>query len=394
MKNKYSILIIALLIVIAPISNLAHHIAPAYLFSKSAWVAIPAFVVAIVFVINLTQINRINQIACLLGIVLLGFLVLKISLVVYEESINVLDYRYILTFPMYLIMAEFFSRREDSRKFLATALIIQGMLASIIFIINVHFFSNVLIEQNDSGENVIIFDGEITRNMLLGASTSGNMILIAMFALAFWKLINQKFINAVFWPLQLCMIYAISLGGSRYPFIGGLCVLLFCIFLKKKRLVNLYSLLITVICIFGFVALFKIESKEIFRYDLDFGGRVEKIQLALSLIFESFTNFFIGSSRTVLASSISTGGYSFSDNSYLEIALIFGTPFAFLFFLYLISYTNLKNNNGLYRLFTIYFFFGFGVTNCIYWESYVFIATFCWLLLSRQPSNSSLKHLD
>jgi hypothetical protein len=54
MKNKYSILIIALLVVIAPISNLAHHIAPAYLFSKSTWVAIPAFVVAIVFVINLT----------------------------------------------------------------------------------------------------------------------------------------------------------------------------------------------------------------------------------------------------------------------------------------------------------------------------------------------------
>ena len=278
---------------------------------------------------------------------------------------------------MYLIMAEFFSRREDSRKILATALTIQGVLTSIIFIINVHFFPNVLIEPNDFGKYVINFDGELTRNMLLGASTSGNMILIAMFALAFLKLINQKFINAVFWPLQLFMIYAISLGGSRYPFIGGLCVLLFCIFLKKKRLVNLYSSLITVICIFGFVALFKIESKEIFRYDLDFGGRVEKIQLALSLIFESFTNFFIGSSRTVLASSISTGGYSFSDNSYLEIALIFGTPFAFLFFLYLISYTNLKNNNGLYRLFTIYFFFGFGVTNCIYWESYVFIATFC-----------------
>jgi hypothetical protein len=97
MKYKYSILIIALLIVVAPISNLAHHNAPAYLFSKSAWVAIPAFVVAIVFVINLTQINRINQIACLFGIVLLGFLVLKISLVVYEDSINFLDYRYILT---------------------------------------------------------------------------------------------------------------------------------------------------------------------------------------------------------------------------------------------------------------------------------------------------------
>jgi hypothetical protein len=221
---------------------------------------------------------------------------------------------------------------------------------------------------------VINFDGQLTRNMLLGASTSGNMILIAMFALALQRQLNKKLEKAVFWPLQLCMIYAISLGGSRYPFISGLCVLLFCIFLKKPFLGNLYSLLITVICIFGFVALFKIETKEIFRYDLDFGGRVEKIQLAISLIFDSVTHFFIGPSRAVVASTISTGGYSFSDNSYLAIALNFGTPFAFLFFLYLISYTNLKKNNGLYKLFTIYFFLGFGVTNCIYWESYIFIA--------------------
>ena len=124
MKNKYSISVIALLIVFAPFTNLVHTILPAYLFGKSVWVAIPAITLVIVFVVNLTQFNKINQIACLLGIVLLGFLILKISTLVFGVSINILDYRYIFTFPMYLILAEFFSRREDSREFLATALII------------------------------------------------------------------------------------------------------------------------------------------------------------------------------------------------------------------------------------------------------------------------------
>jgi hypothetical protein len=68
MKNKYVIFIISLLIVFAPITNLVHQIAPAYLFGKSVWVAMPAIILAIFFVVNLTEINRNNQIACLLGV--------------------------------------------------------------------------------------------------------------------------------------------------------------------------------------------------------------------------------------------------------------------------------------------------------------------------------------
>jgi hypothetical protein len=385
MKNKYAISIIALLIVFAPITNLVHQIAPAYLFGKSAWVAIPAIILAIVFVVNLTKFNRINQIACLIGIALLGYLILNMSSLVYGESKNILDYRYILTFPMYLILADFFLRFEDSRKFLVTALIIQGVIASMIFIINAHFFPNIQIQPDDYGVHEMIFDGERTRNMLLGASTSGNMILIAMFALAFWHFYNQKFINYVFWPLQLCMIYGISLGGSRYPLVSGLCILLFCIFLKNP-LKNLFSLLVTFLCLFGFVTLSNIEILESFRFNHDLGGRVEKIQLSLSLIFESATHFFIGLPMTVAANASSPEGYGISDNSYLAIALSFGVPFTFLFFKYLISLNNWKNSDGLYKLFTIYFLFGLGVTNSIYWESYIFIASFCWLLLLRQPS--------
>jgi hypothetical protein len=131
------------------------------------------------------------------------------SSLVYGESKKILDYRYILTFPMYLILAAFLSRREDSRKFLLIALIIQGAMASMIFIINSHYFPNVLIQLDDYGELVMILDGERTRNMLLGASTSANMILISMFALVSWHFYNKEIINYVFWSLQFYMIYAI-----------------------------------------------------------------------------------------------------------------------------------------------------------------------------------------
>jgi hypothetical protein len=393
MKNKYSISVIALLIVFAPFTNLVHTILPAYLFGKSVWVAIPAITLVIVFVVNLTQFNKINQIACLLGIVLLGFLILKISTLVFGVSINILDYRYIFTFPMYLILAEFFSRREDSREFLATALIIQGMLTATLYVINLYFFPTVLIELDNYGNYVINYDGNNTRNMLLAASISGNMILIAMFVLAFRNFYNQKINNPLNWLLQLWMIYAISLGGSRYPFIGGLCVLLFCIFLKNP-LKNLFFLLVTFVCLFGFITLFNIEILESFRFNHDFGGRVEKIQLSLSLIFESATNFFIGLDHTVASNITTTEGYGLSDNSYIAVAISFGVPFALLFFIFINSFNNWKNSSGLHKLFTIYFLFGFGVTNSIYWESYIFIASFCWLLLLRQPSNFSLKNLD
>jgi hypothetical protein len=162
----------------------------------------------------------------------------------------------------------------------------------------------------------------------------------------------------------------------------------------KNPLKNLYYLLVTAVCLFGFVALFNIELLESFRFNHDLGGRVEKIKLSLSIIFESVTHFFNGPPLTVTANTSSAEGYNLSDNSYLAIALSFGVPFALLFFIYLISFINWKNSNGLYKLFTIYFLFGLGVTNSIYWESFIFVASFCWLLLLRQPSNISLKHLN
>lgn len=387
-RQNTSVIILALAIIIAPVANLFHFIIPAYFLGKSAWIAFPAVAIAIIFIFHLTKINKLNRMTCFFLIALSGFLLLMFRELLYDANRSVFDFRYILLAPMYLILAEFFSRREGPKKLLATALIIQALLAAFIVVINVHFFPSVMIATDEFGTSAgIVFEGERTRDMLLASSITGNMILVGMFSLAFLKLYDSiKIKSAVFWLFQLLMIYAIALGGSRFPLVVGFCVLFLSVF-SQKSLKDYFFILLIVASLLGLAYLFNFESQAIWRFDQDSGGRLDKFLMPIALIQDSISNFLIGPPDWQVANTFSKNGVGISDNSYMLLALFFGFLFACLFFLFFFSYFVWRKTSGLYRLFSAYLIIGFGMTNAILWDGWVFVAIFCWFVLLARKSD-------
>jgi len=330
-----------------------------------------------------------NSMIFYFGIASIGCIIFLFRNILYDSHGNILDYRYIFLTPIYLILAKFLSKKEDYKKIIAGALIIQGAISAFIFIINVHFYPGVLIELTKSGTYQIIFDGNLTRSMLLGASISGNMILVSMFVLSFLNYYDSvKIPIFVFLFCQLALFYAITLGGSRFPLAVG-CVILFLNFFYGK-ISKLHALLL-VLSLFGLGYLFNFESHSIWRFNFDSGDRIEKFLMPITLLFQdSVLNFLIGATDSQAGAMVSTNGNGISDNSYLLIGLSFGVLFSFFFFMFFFSYFVWNKTSGLYKIFSLYLVINFELTNSILWESWLFVAIFCWFLLSTRQNDVCL----
>jgi hypothetical protein len=264
------------------------------------------------------------------------------------------------------------------------AIVAQGFLVSLAQVINVHFFPTVALAIDAENIGYISFDTEKTRNMLQGASISANLILCAMFVMVAMLKAKVLPLNyTFFWIFQLFMLYAITLGGSRYPFIVGCLLIIFNFFTFKSSKFRLSLIFIVITILFSINYLFNFHSESIIRDYENYGDRIVRFTMPIQILGESIQNFVIGSSIFQVGNTVSSdGNNTISDQSYFATALAFGVPLALAYFTTIFSVLKNRICNNISKWYFYYFALSFAFTNCILWENWLCVSIFSAVVIS------------
>lgn len=377
--GKFFLVIVAIVIALFPFANLFHVFYPAIIFGKSAWIVLPASSIGLFYLYLLIK-KSISKIDIFLATIMVLFgLIFLAREFFYNEIRSILDLRYILTSSLFLAVVWHVKNDSFAIRFFSYAITIQAILVAVVRSINYYFFPNVMISYDVSGlvsEAFFNTDGSLTRDLLLSSSMSANHIVCGMFVLlALMKNNVVKLSASFFFLIQLFFLISSLNTLSRFPI--TIAIFLFCLTLLHLKLTSIKNILYIILIAIVLLSLTYLVELNLFgfweRFGEDGGGRADKLQIVLQLTLNSALDFLIGSSVTLIQSTV-INGVIFSDNSYGQIAIQFGIPFAFLFFILLLyGFFKIKSDN-LSLLFLIYVFIGLGITNCILWEPWVFTA--------------------
>jgi hypothetical protein len=396
-QGFFFLTLLVIVILLIPFANLFHILSPVNVFGKSIWVVLPAGVVGLFYLYLITikrSISSTSDILFIAIIVLFG-LIFFAREIAYNEFRSILDFRYIATSLIGILLAWHLMNYAFIIRVLAYAVVIQGILVAATRSINFYFFPNVMVSYRvgtDLGREIFLnYEGEVTRDLLLGSSISANHIVCGMFVLLILIKHNICKIGPLaFLSLQFLMMLSTFNTLSRFPILVA--IGFFVLSLLQMKLVSIQK--IFQIGLFGFalfilISWMGIESFNFFeRFNEDISGRYYKLQAAFLLISNSGLDFLIGSS-SVLANSIRVKGMLISDNSYTLIATTFGIPFAVVFFMFLFNIFHKIKSDKFSIIFLLYIAIGLGVTNCILWESWIFTAFFSFSIVSYYGRLSS-----
>lgn len=378
--KNINLYIVSILLIIGPFLNLIHLFLPIKILGKSFWTVGPALIYLSIYLFSLKKINTKLIVASLIFILTLFIFYIRSKY--YLEERSVLDFRFFITIPLYFLLAKSLKiKYKNFDKIISFSLFLQGFLASILFIVNVQFFSNVLISVDEFGDSFLNTDGDRTRSMLLGASISANMILVGMFSLLYIyenSIVRLNYNLLVF--SMILMLYSIMLGGSRFPELIGLLVFIYTLS-KVSTLKMIISMLFIIFFLLIYFTFFQFDA--IFRFNEDTGGRFDKIILPIQLLIENPIGLLIGISSDIAGEAISDNGVGISDNSYFLVILLSGLFIAFFYFLLIFSFINYRHKILLYKFFVFYFILSLGITNCIIWEMWITAAIFGMILLEK-----------
>ena len=390
---KLSLVLIS--IVILPFVNILHFVFPVdNLLGKSAWLVFPVVVLVVIysqeaFFKNNVMFNVHNLL--LIFISFIGGIILYTRYILYEEVQDILNFRYLATSLIYLMLASQLVKEWSKLRILSVTIVLLGMAISFAQVVNFHLYPSVILQADSLGLNSIVFDGIKPRSKLFGASISGNQILCSMFVLV--AVMKSGIVNInywLFWAGMVFMAYAISLGASRYPMFIATTLFLFSIYYLNNSNKRKLILLVAVFSSITIIYIFAPSDITIFtRISEDSGGRVEKTQLAIQMLSERMTNFIIGPSGYQTDNS-RLNGYAFSDNSYFYVGLTFGVPFAVVYFLIFFNHMRSCVDEKLALFFVCYLVIGFSLTNCILWESWLCMAMFSVVVLIKNRNDQNL----
>lgn len=379
LEKKQGLLFLGLLVVLTilfPFLNLFHLLHPATIFGKSAWIVTPVVIIGVLYLsLFLRKSSRLLTIDlwCII-LISLSWLIFSTRELMYSESGSFLDMRFIATALVFMAFSHHLMNSSFSMRVIAYSVITQSILAAITRSINFYFFPYVMTSYESDGTAFLNTEGELTRDLLIGSSSSANQIVCGMFVLL--SLFKHKIIKlnqVTFIIFQFFLMISIFNTGSRYPM--AVSVFLFLLSLLNSNLLKLKNILVliaTCLGLFAMVALTEISSYDYFsRFGEESGGRGAKLEATFILISNSFFDFIIGSSGK-LVNSTEVDGVLISDNSYSLVATSFGVPFMLIFFGYIL-FTSKKIISDKISLFLIcYIAIGLAITNCILWEPWVF----------------------
>ena len=394
-KVNFIFVLVVISIFTLPFVNVLHFVLPlGNIFGKSAWLVVPVFVlITAYFERILTRNFSLNSLdLTLVFMVVFVGIIFTVRYIVYDEVQSFLNYRFLATSLVYLAIASQIVKNKLMLRVIALTIVATGLAVAVVQAINFNFYQNVMLFTDNAGVIRLIFDGEQTRSMLLGASISGNQIVCSMFVLV--ALVKSNFIRMNLWAswiLLLFMAYAVSLGESRYPMAIAISLLVFNFFYHKLQHTKIVLVAFSVVLLTSYV-FSNFENWHISRINEDSNGRIEKAILGFKILSDSVTNFSIGASN-FQAGNATEQGYELSDNSYFEVAISFGVPFAVIFFTLWFNFISRYIVNILSLFFLGYLVVGLSLTNCILWESWLCLAMFSIAVVgSIRHSSCQVQH--
>jgi hypothetical protein len=370
--------IISIIIIFCPFINLTHALYPVTILGKSFWLVLVVSTIFLFYLkllfIGKTRVSRVEVLGLVLGI--MASIIFVIRWMIYRESVNFLDIRYIFTS---LVFIGFVNRTRGLNDFIDSisfSIIWQGILTAIARVVNFYFFPNLKLTMTETEEIVVEYGGELSRDLLMGSSISGNHIICGMVTLlvVFDKRL-RRLTSAQFIAIQFFLMLGVFNTFSRFPIFVS--VLLFFISIAKARLMSWRGALQTASVFVGILVLnrsFEILSMDFFkRFGDDSGSRVTKVQIAVELISNSISDFMFGSADQMV-SGYEIDGVTISDNSYSLVATKLGVPFAFCFFLLILKMMYSARSVFFSKIMFIYLVVALGLTNCILWEPWILTA--------------------
>lgn len=383
-----------------PFVNLFHILYPVNIFGKSAWIVLPVIALALLYLTLLgCKKSRLSTDDLIFAIITITcWLIYLIRELVYAEGRSFLDYRYIPTSLIFILLIRHLMKDPSIMRILAYAIFIQGFLVAATRSIN-YYFSPHLMVSNDAVDGAktevyINTSGELTRDLLLGSSISANHIVCGMFIFITLKRLNILNIPfALFIAVQGMMMVSIFNTGSRFPITVAIVLFGLSVFYASAiGIKTVFNLVMAGMMVFAIFYAFDNETFQFLeRYGEGSGGRYEKMQLIFLFITNSATDFLIGSS-SYLVNSTTINNITLSDNSYGLILTSFGVPFGLAFVAFLFNILTRTRSDGFSILFLIYIILGLGVTNSILWEPWVFTAFFGFGVSSYYGATSVHKH--
>ncbi len=387
------IVLIAIVAFIFPFVNILYIFYPINFLGKNIWLVVPILVILTLYLSTVfgarEGITVQKSDIVFLGIMIFGGLIFYLRELVYTEQRSFLDFRYISAPTIFLLVSKRFVKGEKNINFLSGVLIATCFIQAVLGILHAYLFPelNISFDPNNSKDMEFIFDAERTREGgTLGASIYANVIVCGMFLFASKSSTQASFRSSILTILSaVVMLYAVTLSGSRYPIL--IASLLTLIFFSNSLFNWRHWAAIGVLALLSFGLFASMESIEflsILRFNEDSGGRIDKLLLPFELITANMLHLLVGASNELTANTFSMSGVGISDNSYWLFSLQFGPIFAVLWFGFFINLLkeNIVNNRSF--LFIVYFLIGLGITNCILWEQWIFLAILTVTILHKR----------
>lgn len=407
-EASISAYVVFILVLIAPFSTIAYFAFPMpTIGGKNFWVAAPfitlAGIAGLSIIYNPPQKNHFN----IRTILFLGFLCIAVVVTrsfAYEEAINAIGFRYIITIPIYIVAISIASTNKKSIDVLEMAIIAQGVLTALFMCANAICMPHVHLTQTELGASGISISGNHPRTLLIGVSIGAGHIFLGMLAIV-KKYIQTPDSSPKYFLVYLALIimtYAILTGGSRLPIAMSMTLIAFAVF--KPGLNNTFwSFLKAFIIFLGILFLARYLSywlmdlsgygfrssndfgNPLFRFNENSGGRVEKLLLAVEMICESWFTFLFGASEFRQTTLRSVDGYFFSDNSFAYVLLNLGAFLGGILIFRFLIFIQTFWTNLLSKFFVVYFLLCLGLTNSILWDPFLFTS-----LLTAAVLNSNV----
>jgi hypothetical protein len=386
-----------ILVVGFPFANLLHVLYPAWIFGKSAWVVLPVLVVFLAYCYMLVSgKDKVSLFdVTVLFLVICSSKIFLIRWYLYRESINVLDIRYVWTSLIFLGFTSKIGKVPRLMDTIGFGVLAQGILTSIARIINFYIFPNVMVSRSEIDEVYINTEGQLTRDLLMGSSISGNHIICGMITLL--VLFDQRRVvlsYPAFITTQFILLLGVLNTLSRYPIFVAVIFFLLSVFnVRRAKIKDLFIILVLLVgLVFFNIKIGFLDIDFYSRFAEDSGGRDDKLKVAFILLSNSAVDFLIGSPNEMI-SRTTVNGVNISDNSYGLLAITLGVPFMCCYFVAILKNLYKATAGLISKIAFIYILIGLGLTNCILWEPWVFTAFLCMAVVKHYSDETASRRL-
>lgn len=362
------------------------------LFGSNIFITLPYLLGVLLIVISTFHGKYARNYVLLCSLLIVFFFLILINLFklhFYQYVISLMDARFVFSLIygafIYLSLTKFIPTSEI--KILA---LISIVLMSLFQLAGYIVVPNIEIIKDENNLSKVIFNGNRTRDGLLGSSFTAYHCVIGV--------ILSPQVTKRLWVLTLLLLLFVVTTLYSQTRIALVFELIFIIWYYFYGLVNykkkyyflflLFALMCTIIYFGSEIVSDNIISQVVNRFDINLSedARIIKTQLTLKLISDSWAGMLLGVDKAIVSSE-TLKGYTVSDNSLFLIQLKFGI---FLLIVFLTSHIILlRYYFYIPKTIILWFPISFVMTNSILWDSLMIVS-----VLTLVPRQTKLCYKD